>query len=216
MPIRSRPTLLLDLDGTLVDPAPGILGCCRYALAKLGIPPEETGDLGWVIGPPIRDSFRRLLNGRAEIEEAVRIYRERYSESGLYEASAYPGVREALAARRAQGARLVLCTSKFHGFAKRVVEHFGFSPLLSAVYGAELDGRLENKADLIAEILVAEGLQAEEVCMIGDRKHDVLGAAAHGIPTVGVLWGYGGRDELQSAGAAILVDRPDELLAEQN
>ena len=214
MSIRSRSTLLLDLDGTLVDPAPGIVGSCRYALTQLGIASDESDDLSWVIGPPIRDSFRRLLNGRGDTEEAVRLYRERYSVWGLYEAAAYPGVREALAVRRARGDRLVLCTSKFHGFARRVVEHFGFSSLLSAIYGAELDGRLENKADLIAEIMTAERLEAEGVCMIGDRKHDVLGAAAHGIPTIGVLWGYGGREELQIAGAAMLIDRPEELLAE--
>jgi phosphoglycolate phosphatase len=202
----------MDLDGTLVDPAPGIVGCCRHALASLGVVPPEAEDLKWVIGPPIRESFRQLLDGRADTEEAVRLYRERYAEWGLYQATAYPGILEALAGHRALGTRLVLCTSKFHGFARRVVDHFGFSPLLSSVYGAELDGRYEDKAELIAHLLEAEALRPEGVCMVGDRKHDVIAAAAHGIPTIGVLWGFGGRDELESAGAAMLIDRAEQLL----
>jgi phosphoglycolate phosphatase len=212
MPIRARPVLLLDLDGTLVDPAPGILGSCRHALAALGIAPPESEDLRWVIGPPIRESFRRLLDGHGDIEEAVRLYRERYSAWGLYQAAVYPGIPEALAAHVARGTRLVLCTSKARVFARRVVDHFGLAPLLSGLYGSELDGRFEDKAELIAHLLQTETLQPQDVCMVGDRKHDVIGAARNGIPTIGVLWGYGGREELETAGAAMLIARPDELL----
>jgi phosphoglycolate phosphatase len=215
MPILARSTLLLDLDGTLVDPALGIVGCFRRAVAAFGAPLPEDEDLRWVIGPPIRDSFRQALGGRGDVEEAVRLYRERYAEWGLYQAAVYRGVPEALAARKARGARLVLCTSKVHGFARRVLDHFGLSPLLSAVYGAELDGRREDKAELIAHILESEGLQPQDVCMVGDRRHDVLGAAAHGVPTVGVLWGFGGREELERAGAALLVERPEQLLPDR-
>lgn len=215
MPIRARSTLLLDLDGTLVDPAPGIVACCRRALAAFGVFPAEADDLRWVIGPPIRESFRSLLDGRGDIEEAVRLYRERYSEWGLYQAAAYPGVLEVLAGHRAFGTRLVLCTAKVSGFARRVVDHFGYSPLLSSLYGAELDGRFEDKAELIAHILDAEGLQPEEVCMVGDRKHDVIAASENGVPTIGVLWGFGDRDELESAGAAMLIERADELLPDR-
>lgn len=212
MPIRARRTLLLDLDGTLVDPADGIIGCLRHALASFGVFRPEAEDLRWVIGPPIRESFRQLLDGRGEVEEAVRLYRERYSQWGLYRAAVYPGVIEALAGHRARGTRLLLCTAKTRGFAHRVVDHFGLSPLLSGLYGSELDGRFEDKAELIAHLLEAEGLQPPEVCMVGDRKHDVIAAAKHGIPTIGVLWGYGGREELQAAGAAMLIGRADELL----
>lgn len=216
MPIRARSTLLLDLDGTLVDPAPGILGCGRRALAAFGVFPPETEDLTWLIGgPPIRESFRRLLGGRGDVEEAVRLYRQHYSEWGLYQAAVYPGVLEALTAHRARGTRLLLCTAKARGFARRVVDHFGISPLLSGVYGAELDGRFEDKAELIGHLLEAEGLQPQDVCMVGDRRGDVVAAAAHGVPAIGVLWGFGGRDELQSAGAALLIERPDELLPDR-
>ena len=182
MPIRARSTLLLDLDGTLVDPAAGIFACYREALASLGVDPPEDEDLRWVIGPPIREGFGHFLEGREAIEEAVRRYRERYSEWGLYQATVYPGMLQALAGHRARGTRLLVCTAKVQGFARRVVEHFGIAPLLSGVYGAEPDGRFEDKAELIGHLLEAEGLQRDDVCMVGDRKHDVLAAAAHGIP----------------------------------
>jgi phosphoglycolate phosphatase len=212
MPIRARSTLLLDLDGTLVDPAPGILGSYRHALASFGVFPPELEDLRWIIGPPIREGFRQLLDGRGDVEEAVRRYRERYSEWGLYQAAVYPGIRQALAVHHARGTRLVVCTAKYHGFACQVVDHFGLTPLLSGLYGAELDGRFEDKAELIGHLLEAEDLRPDGVCMVGDRKHDVIAAAAHGIPTIGVLWGFGGRDELESAGAAMLIQQADELL----
>jgi len=212
MPIRARSTLLLDLDGTLVDPALGILGCYRHALASFGVEPPAAEDLGWLIGPPIREGFRRLLGEGGDVEEAVRRYRERYAAWGLRQASVYPGVLEALTVHHARGTRLVLCTAKFHGFARQVVDHFGLSPLLSGVYGAELDGRFEDKADLIGHLLEAERLEPDGVCMVGDRKHDVIAAAAHGIPTIGVLWGFGGRAELEAAGAAMLIQRAEELL----
>jgi phosphoglycolate phosphatase len=212
MPIRARPILLLDLDGTLVDPAPGILGCYRHALAAFGVFPPEGEDLRWVIGPPIRQAFGQLLDGRGDTEEAVRLYRQRYSDWGLYQAAVYPGVLEALTRHVTRGTRLILCTAKSRGFARRVVDHFGLAPLLSGLYGSELDGRFEDKGELIAHILQVEGLQPHEVCMVGDRKHDVIAAARHGIPAVGVLWGFGGRDELQAAGAEMLIDAAAQLL----
>lgn len=212
MPIRERSTLLLDLDGTLVDPAPGVIECCQQAFATIGIELPDAEGLRWIIGPPMRESFRQLLGGRGDVEEVVRCYRQHYAEHGLYQAVAYPGMLDALARHRELGTQLVLCTAKFHGFARRVIDHFGFSPLISRVYGAELDGRFENKAELIAHLLSAERLAPEDVCMVGDRKHDVVAAATHGIPTIGVLWGFGGRDELESSGAAMLIERPEELL----
>jgi phosphoglycolate phosphatase len=118
----------------------------------------------------------------------------------------------ALEAIVADGARLILCTSKARVFAERVVEHFGFAPLLSGVYGAELDGRFDDKGDLIEHLLAAEDLAPEQARMVGDRSHDVLAAARHGIPTVGVLWGYGSREELTLAGASVIISAPCELI----
>ncbi len=212
MAARRRNILLLDLDGTLVDPAEGILGSCRYAMARMGYPVGDDEDLRWIIGPSLRTTFARLLGDRGEPEVAVRHYRERYLEWGLTAAAPYPGVREALAARRAAGTRLFLCTAKPAVFAERVVAFFGFADLLEGVYGPELDGRFDDKGDLIAHLIATERLAKDEVCMVGDREQDVRAARRNGVPTVGVLWGYGGRDELSAAGAEVLIAAPGELL----
>src|SRR6266540_4152127 len=200
MPVRKRDILLLDLDGTLVDPAPGIIGSCRHALERMGAPVGGDVDLRWIIGPPLRTSFAKLLDGRGDAEEALQFYRERYATWGLYEAKPYPEILEVLTKRPRDGAKLMLCTSKPQPFARRVVDHFGFAPLLSAVYGPDLDGRFDDKGDLIEHLLALEGPDPDQVCIVGDREHDVRAAARHGIPTVGVLWGYGSRAELGGAG----------------
>ena len=212
MAARRRKTLLLDLDGTLVDPAEGIIGSCRYAMARMGHPINDDEDLNWIIGPSLRTTFARLLGERGDPELAVRHYRERYLEWGLTAAAPYPGVPEALAERRAGGTRFFLCTAKPAVFAKRVVEVFGFVDLLDGVYGPELDGRFDDKGDLIAHLMDVERLQKDELCMVGDREQDVRAARRNGIPTVGVLWGYGGRDELSAAGAEIIIASPAELV----
>ena len=212
MPVRRRPVLLLDLDGTLVDPAEGITGSCRHAMERMGIPLAEDEDLRWIIGPPIRRSFATLLAGRGDPEVAVRHYRDRYSAWGLTAATPYGGMKAVLEARRARGDRLFLCTAKARVFAERVVRHFGFDHLLEGVYGPDLDGRHEDKGDLIAHLLRCEALEPARVCMVGDREHDVLAASRNGVPTVGVLWGYGNREELSLAGAGAIIDRPAQLL----
>jgi phosphoglycolate phosphatase len=212
MPIRARKTLLLDLDGTLVDPAAGIIGCCRDTLEALGVSAPAAEDLRWVIGPSIRQTFARLLDGRADPEVAVRLYRERYADGGLYQAEPYAGVREALLEHQERGTRLILCTAKAHVFAHRVVDHFGFAPLIPTIYGPELDGRFEDKADLMAHLLTVEGLDPGEVCMVGDRRHDVIAASRNGVPTIGVRWGYAEPNELEDAGAALVIESPAGLL----
>ncbi|HZZ33065.1 MAG TPA: HAD hydrolase-like protein, partial [Phenylobacterium sp.] len=135
MPIRARETLLLDLDGTLVDPAVGIIGCYRHALSELGIRVRDEEDLRWVIGPPMRQTFAGLLSGRADPEAAVQLYRQRYAEWGIYQAAVYEGVEQALVEHARRGTRLILCTAKPRVFAVRVVNHFGLSSHLAAVYG---------------------------------------------------------------------------------
>lgn len=211
MPVRFRKTLLLDLDGTLVDPGPGIVGSCRQAFEMMGAPIPEDQDLRWIVGPPIRISFETLLAGRGEVETAIRNYRDRYTAWGLRQAEPYAGIVEALQHRRADGTRLVLCTAKAAPIARDVVEHFGLLPLLDSLYGAELDGRFEDKGELIRHILEVERLDPAEVCMVGDREHDVHAASRNGVPTVGVSWGYGGREELERAGAAVVIDHPAQL-----
>jgi phosphoglycolate phosphatase len=206
-------TILLDLDGTLVDPAEGIVASCRHALDSLGCSADPADDLRWLIGPPVRESFARLVGSRADPEEAVRRYRARYSETGLTQATVYGDIPEALDDLRRAGFRLLVCTSKARVFAERVVAHFDLSAKVDGVYGPELDGRWDDKGDLIGHILDVEGLKPGEICMVGDRKHDILAAARHGAPGIGVLWGYGGEAELRLAGARRLIDRPCELPA---
>lgn len=218
MPVRRRKILLLDLDGTLVDPAEGIVASARHALERMNVPVTPDEDLTWVIGPSIRFSFARLLAERAgrtaadDVEAAVAHYRERYAAWGLTRATPYPGVREALARRRAAGDRLILCTAKAQPFAERVAAHFGFTQLLHAIYGPGLDGRLEHKAELMAHLLATEGVDPGEACMVGDREHDILAARHNGVASIGVLWGYGDRAELTAAGADLIIERPEELL----
>ncbi|HEY1779082.1 MAG TPA: HAD hydrolase-like protein [Roseiarcus sp.] len=208
-----RQALLTDLDGTLTDPAEGIIGCFRLALETLGRIAPPAAELHWIIGPPLRACFAEALKGEGDPEAALKIYRTRYSTEGLFEAFVYDGVKDALAELRAAGTRLFLCTAKPLVYAKRILNHFGLEPHFEAAYGDELGGRFQDKADLIAHILESEGLRAEDCGMWGDRKHDVLAASRHGIPTLGALWGYGGADELRAAGAAVLCEAPSQVPA---
>ena len=209
----ARGVLLVDLDGTLIDPAEGIVGCFRFALEALGRIPPPAVDLTWIIGPPLRRSFAEMLGGEGDPEEALRIYRGRYSTVGLFEAVVYDGVRQTLAELNEGGVRLFLCTTKPAVYAQRIVRHFSLERHFQGLYGAELDGRNEDKGDLIAHILAERGLDAGDCCMWGDRWHDVIAANRHAIPTIGALWGYGGEAELRAAGAAALCASSAEVLA---
>jgi len=147
------------------------------------------------------------------VEEAVRLYRERYGAGGLYEAPVYDGIPEALQALRSFPARLFVCTAKPHTLAVSILEHFGITPLFAGIYGPDLEGRLDDKGLLISRMIEKESLDPTRTVMIGDRANDVRAAARHGIPTVGALWGYGGREELTEAGAAALCRSPGDLLS---
>src|SRR5208282_4220048 len=145
-----RSVLLVDLDGTLTDPAEGIVGSFRFALEALGQSPPPAAELTWIIGPPLRRCFAEMLGGTGDPEEALSIYRGCYSTGGLFEAVVYDGVRKTLADLRAAGARLFLCTAKPAVYAERILRHFDLRRYFEGVYGAELDGRYEDKGDLIA------------------------------------------------------------------
>jgi phosphoglycolate phosphatase len=202
---------LVDLDGTLVDPAPGIIGSCRYALETMGHEAPEPLPLRWIIGPPLRQSFAELLAGRGDPEEALRHYRSRYSTTGLFEAAVYDGVEDMLTDLRKAELRLILCTSKPTVFAVRILAHFSLDQYFDGVYGAELDGRFEDKGSLIAHLLETEGIQASDACMIGDRKHDVLAAHRNGLLAIGALWGFGGEAELRLACADAMCLAPKDM-----
>jgi phosphoglycolate phosphatase len=183
MPARRH--LFLDLDGTLTDPAPGIAACFLHSAHALGHTRLGEVDVRRFIGPPLREAFADILGTRdvARIEEAVRIYRERFSSIGLLENAVYPGIPELLARWCAAGHALSVVTSKAAVYAERIVDHFGLRPFLRRVYGAELSGERSTKAELVAHALASERLVAAEACMIGDREHDVLGARVPRAPS---------------------------------
>jgi phosphoglycolate phosphatase len=203
--------ILVDLDGTLVDPKPGLIGSVQYALRRLGHPVPPADELLWLIGPPFRVSFPRLLGSPDRVEEAIGHYRESYLNGAMYDAIVYDGVREALETLRAGGHRLLVATSKPHRYARPILERLGLAGHFAAICGPELDGTNDHKADLIAHMIAHEGVRPQAAIMIGDRELDVRAAARHGIPTVGVTWGYGSIEELTAAGAAVLCHSPDTL-----
>lgn len=203
--------ILVDLDGTLVDPKPGIVGSFQYALGRLGAPVPPAEELHWVIGPPLRVSFPKVLGSPERAEEAVALYRENYLGGAMFDAVVYPGIIEALDTVRSSGCRLFVATSKPHCFARPIVQHFGLDRHFAGVYGPELDGTNDSKADLIAHITATERLRPATTIMIGDREFDVKAAAHNGMRAVGVTWGYGSTEELTAAGAAVLCRSPDRL-----
>jgi phosphoglycolate phosphatase len=206
--------VLFDLDGTLTDPREGIVACIKYALVALNhpVPPDRT--LVRFIGPPLRDAFAELLRTESDsdsVETAVAIYRERYTTVGLFENAVYEDIPRAVALLSERGARLFVATSKPTVYAERIVEHFEIARYFDRVYGSELDGRLSDKGELIAHALSASSLSSADTIMVGDRRHDVLGALKNHVLPVGVLWGYGSRQELVTAGAEKLMKEPNEL-----
>lgn len=206
-------TVLFDLDGTLTDPKPGITRCIQYALSELGYTPPNTEDLCWCIGPPMQQNFADLLQTTdlALIQQAMALYRDRYSTLGLFENSLYPGIPEILKSVREAGYRMLVATSKPHVYAKRIVHHFSLSLLFDRVYGSELDGTHANKGELIRHILQIEQIVSADAVMIGDRKHDMIGANQNHIRAIGVTYGYGSRQELETHGASAIVDTPAEI-----
>ena len=206
--------VLFDLDGTLTNPREGILACFKYALDALQIKFPTDRTLEGMIGPPLRESFTALLgiNDQEQIDRAIALYRERFSVKGLYENALYPGISEALAQLGKMKCSLFVATSKPRVFAQRIIEHFELGVLFRAVHGSELDGSNTDKAKLIARVLSSESLMPSETIMIGDRAHDVVGAKVNGVVSVGVLWGYGSRQELAVAGADVLCEEPKMLV----
>ena len=210
--------LLFDLDGTLTDPFIGITKCISYALNMLGrkLPPRES--LRWCIGPPLRNSFTKLLatDDDTLAEKAVAFYRERFSTVGLFENEVYNGIPEVLEALQKNGHTLYVATSKPAVYAERIIDHFGLRRYFKCIFGSELDGTRSDKASLITHILQTELIASSETSMIGDRKHDIIGAKENGMRGFGVLWGYGTKDELENSGAHAFFKTPRELVTAFN
>ncbi|MBR0696765.1 HAD family hydrolase [Bradyrhizobium lablabi] len=210
--MRTKTAIFFDLDGTLTDPKPGITGSIQYALRKLDHPTPSQDELTWCIGPPLRASFATLLGGEELADRAVALYRERFGDVGLFENSVYPDVEHVLATLRQASRRMFVATSKPHVFATRIIDHFGLATYFDHVFGSELDGTRVNKADLLAYAIGETGIDPAHAVMVGDRSHDVIGAKSNGMRAIGVLYGYGSRDELTEAGAAYRCTSPRAVL----
>ncbi len=211
--LKKYPYLFFDLDGTLTDPLEGIAGSAAYALRHLGIQIDDLNELTPFIGPPLRESFMKYYNLTEEQTSVAMLkYRERFADVGWSENKVYPGIESLLQEARRQGYELMIATSKPEIFARRIVRHFGLDSYFTYVGGDGLNGERPTKADVIAYVMENVGLEdVSQVAMIGDREHDVLGAKCHGIDSIGVLYGYGSREELVDAGANYVVESVEEL-----
>ena len=206
-------TVLFDLDGTLTDSGLGITKGVQYALGQLGydVPPRES--LFSFIGPPLHKSFQRHCGvDEAGAAEAVRQFRVYYNEmGGILENEVYPGGRELLRDLKAAGKRLMVATSKPQAAAEKVMRHFGLDEFVPEIIGGPADTR-NTKGKVIAYALREYGVDPTTAIMVGDREHDILGAAENNLPAIGITWGYGDRAELETAGAEAVFDTPAETV----
>lgn len=208
-----RPLVLLDLDGTLTDSAPGIVASARVAYAALGLPAPDEATLRSFVGPPLVGSFRAHGVSDERVAEAVSAYRAEFAARGMWDNSVFDGIPDALARLRAAGVTLLVATSKPAVFAHPITERFGLAAAVDGVFGAPPDLVASDKASVIGEALASLGsaVDPRRALMVGDRSHDVAGARAHGIDTIGVAWGYAAPGELEDAGAVGVVARPADL-----
>ncbi|BAN45774.1 HAD family hydrolase [Metapseudomonas resinovorans] len=204
--------ILFDLDGTLTDPREGITRSVQYALAKLDIHEPDLAKLEHFIGPPLLQCFMQTYSLSEERAwDAVNHYRDRFKVTGLYENRVFDGIDALLARLVEQGRTLYIATSKPTVFAREIARHFGFDRHFKHIYGSELDGTRTNKVELIAHLLDEEGLAPADTLMIGDRKHDLIGASRNGLHGAGVGYGFGSREELLAEGPAHYFASLDEL-----
>ena len=207
-----RKFILFDLDGTLTDPAEGITKSVAYALSAYGIEVTDRSTLNCFIGPPLAESFSVYFGfSETDAKAAVDKYREYFSVTGLFENEVYRGIPEMLSSLREAGHILAVATSKPTVFSDRILERFDLMQYFDYALGSELDGRRINKADVIRECMAHLGATPENTLMVGDRKHDIIGAKNCGIPAIGVLYGYGDEAELAGAGATALAVRPADI-----
>jgi phosphoglycolate phosphatase len=204
--------VLFDLDGTLVDSSPGIHSSVRFAARELGLPAPTPAQLRGMVGPPLQDGFALVLGVPAgDVPRAVAAYRAHYTAGALLDVTVHPGIPELLAALTGGGALLAVATSKPEPFAVRVLAHTGLLPAFASVHGATLDGAVRHKDQVVAAALAAHP-DGRDPVLVGDRAHDVLGAAAHELPCIGAGWGPAEDGELEAAGAAVVVATPADVL----
>ena len=189
--------ILFDLDGTLTDPRLGITRSIQFALSRLGIDEPDLTRLEHFIGPPLLQAFMQFYDfDEAKAWEAVGFYRERFKVTGLYENQVFDGVFGLLETLASQDRVLYIATSKPWVFAHEIARHFDFAKHFKVIYGSELDGTRTDKVELIRHLLAEEGLDPGQTLMIGDRKHDLIGAQRNGLDVAAVGYGFGSHDEL--------------------
>ena len=206
-----KKTILFDLDGTLTDSGEGIINCVIYALERFGLPVPEREALRYFVGPPLHESFVKQGVPADRAEEAVAVYRERYVPTGMFENNPYPGVRELLENLKAEGYTLYVASSKPEWMCVEILKHFELDQYFHMICGATMDTSRTNK-EAVIEYLIQENGKTDNMIMVGDTKFDVLGAKFHGIPCIGVSWGYGSVTEMQESGATAIVNTMTELL----
>ena len=214
-PQRRRPkcyeTIYFDLDGTLTDSGPGIMNAVAYALGAMGRPVPSRASMRRFIGPPLSYSFQAYEGMSPEdAHRAVELYRVYYNDRGKFENTPYPGIDRLLEALRAKGKRLYVATSKPEGLSVEILEHFGLAGYFERIAGSTLDDSRSTKIQVLRYAIGMGG--RERAVMVGDRHLDVEGARENGLPCVGVVYGYGSRQELQEAGALALADTVEDLL----
>ncbi len=206
-------TVLFDLDGTLTDPGQGITNSVAYSLKKFGIEVEDKKELYKFIGPPLHDSFKKYYGfSDEEAETAIAYYREYFRDTGIFENEVYDGIENLLKKIKASGRKIILATSKPEEFAKRILVHFSLDQYFDFAAGATMDVSRSKKGDVIAYALKESGCGSENAVMVGDRMHDILGAKENGLDSIGVLFGYGDREELENAGANYIAETVEDIL----
>ena len=204
--------ILFDLDGTLTDPGEGIFRCIEHSLTTLEVACPPRDELARFIGPPLREMFI-TFRGSSDpewIERAVAIYRERFSTIGLFENTPYETVSQML--QDLSSHELYVATSKPQVYAEKILKHFSLADHFVEIHGNDLEGKLDDKADLLQDLLDRRELDPRNTVMVGDRKHDVLAAKRNGVLSLGVTYGYGSREELEAAGADYLCESPAEVV----
>jgi len=206
-----RKTILFDLDGTLTDSGEGIINCAILALEHFGCPIPSREEMRVFVGPPLHESFIKHGVPAEKAEEAVAVYRSRYIPIGKYENVPYPGIRELLEVLKAEGHTLYVATSKPEAMSVDILEHFDLAKYFDRICGASMDTSRSTKEAVIAYLIEQNG-RSDNMIMVGDTKFDVIGAKHHGIPAIGVSWGYGEVQDMVEAGAAAIADSTQELL----
>lgn len=207
--------LFFDLDGTITQSDPGIINSVKHALTKMGYEIGCEEKLRTFIGPPLKDSFMKEYGmSEEEAERGIVCYREYYTVNGIFENSVYDGMIQTLEELKAAGKTLIIATSKPEKFAKMIADHFDFAKYFDLICGATMDEKRVKKDEVIAYALSSMNIAEEaysNVLMIGDRKHDILGGKKNGLKTMGVLFGYGDRAELEEAGADYIVENASDI-----